>query len=405
MIDQNNKIIFSVIIIIYLILGFISVRNNNIQIDEAESHIPTVRTFYYETFFTALTGDLYKSANTPLPYILNSEIHKLFNRTPDLSGVRLINVIISFITLITFYVLLKRNSISAFPFLFIFLFYPYFIKPSFVFYMAGYGLLFFLCFLIFVEREGYINQILGAVSLSLAVLSQQFYLVLLAPLIIYKLIAFTTIDYKKGLAVVFIWLVSFIPVALLFYLWGGLTHPNYRLWGIEIHVEYLSAILVVLGSVLWPFLIPKLKEIDHRIFFLFLITGLIIAIYIFPAWVKQPTPGGIAGYTFHLLAIISGYNFTIGIIIKTLLILSGLFVVFFIIHGIDGSDLLLKTVFIFFLLGFMLNKLPSERHLLPLLVTAMLLVFKSADKKTAVYLWLPYQILAGLTYFSYLMWG
>lgn len=159
---------------LYLVFGVISIQTGNIHFDESNSHLPALELFTSNDPVTASLSAEYSSASTPLPYIIASLPLKLFNLKPSLSSARLVNIIISFICLIIFIKLVKKADF-LYPAMILF-FYPYFLKPSFAFFMSVYGLFFFLIFIYFILKKNNAGFFLGSLSLSLAILSQQFYL-------------------------------------------------------------------------------------------------------------------------------------------------------------------------------------------------------------------------------------
>ena len=134
---QHRKEII-IILVLYSIFGAVSLITLNAHIDERESHLPTVQNFYDNDILTAIKGDGYKSASTPLPYLIVSIPLKIFKIQPTLFAARSINIIISLITLFLFLRLCDgKNNSLLYPDIII-LFYPYFLKPSFAFFMSIY---------------------------------------------------------------------------------------------------------------------------------------------------------------------------------------------------------------------------------------------------------------------------
>ncbi|MBK6912290.1 MAG: hypothetical protein IPH11_00885 [Ignavibacteriales bacterium] len=128
--NQKFRLEILVIIILYATFGVVSLVTLNAHIDERESHLPTVQSFLDNDLITAINGAGYKSASTPLPYLIVSEPLKILNITPTLFAARLFNILVSLIALFIFIRLCdeKKNRL-IFPALILF-FYPYFLKPS-----------------------------------------------------------------------------------------------------------------------------------------------------------------------------------------------------------------------------------------------------------------------------------
>ena len=300
---------FILIISIYIAFAAISLTRLNPHLDEIDSHLPTTKIFYNNDIISAITSQDYKSASTPLPYIIVSTPLKIFNITPTLFTARLFNILISLITLFIFIRLCdgKKNNLII-PAL-ILLFYPYFIKPSFAFFMSIYGLMFFLLFIYLIEKKTGINIFFSGLSLALAVLCQQFYLIVFVFYIGYRLYKeyFTESGSKSLLSLIY-FLLPFILPLIVFVLWGGLTHRNYRSWGTGFSFVNLTGVLVTLGSVLFPYMIFNIKEIKVRGLITLLFLSVLLVLFAFPVWVNQPTVGGISGLTFNFLDKVNDYS-------------------------------------------------------------------------------------------------
>jgi len=402
---KQNKILLFTICSIYIIFGSVSLIKENPHFDEINSHLPTLNLFYSSNPVDAFQSGDYKSASTPLPYIIASIPYKIFNSVPDIFSARLINLLISLITMFIFIRLCDFKSKNIlYPALILF-FYPYFIKPSFLFFMSIYGLLFFLLFVYFVKKDNRIGYILGGLSLSLAILSQQFYLVLFVFYIGFLLYNFKKYNFnKEKLLDILLFILPFILPIVVFILWDGLTHPNYRYWGTEFNIQNITSVFIILGSALLPFLIFGIERIRklHLVFILSI--SVLLVLFAYPEWVNKPTAGGILGYTFHSLALIGDFSSIISFLLKVSLCLLGLLSLV-ILYNKTGSDKrkLLYFLFITLVIGFTFNKLPSERHLLPLIAVAYLLSFSVIKKDTIYKIWLAFQLIIGSVYFYYIM--
>ena len=392
------------VILIYFLFGFISLQTANIHLDEKESHLPTLNSFFHDGILTTVSTPNYKVANTPLPYIIDTIILKIFSIKPSLYSARLLNMAVSFLTVLILTLLLESKALINF-FIPVFFFYPYFLKPSFAYFMSIYGLFFFLIFIYFSFRKDKTGFFISGLSLSLAVLCQQFYLIVLVfyfPILFYR-------RYKQS-ELRFIWqelllfILPFVLPGILFLIWGGLTHPSYAAWGAAFSLKNLTGVLAVLGSCLFPFLIYKIRDTNLKILTLFFVLSFLLVFFYFPLWVSAPTPGGISGYTFHVLSIINSYSSLVGFIAKAFLVFLGISS-FYIFYKMISEDKirLLYIIFIILAFGFTLNQLPSERHLLPLIVCAYLLVFSGELKPSVLRIWLLLQVITGASYFYSIM--
>lgn len=400
----RKQISIPVLFFVFVLFGFVSLTTKNIHIDELESHIPTVRYFMENSAIDAITGEGYKSASTPLPYILLASVFNLMDISADITSVRTANIIISFLTMLILLFIL-RNEPFSFPSMLIIFFYPYFLKPTFTFHMAMYGLIFFLLFLIYSRKDSFYSTFAAGLCLSLAVSAQQFYLIIVP--FYFFLLGKRFIDLKSDRKTTGIQILSFsLPFLLLipiFLLWGGLTHPSYSSWGISFYPEYTTSVLIVLGGTLAPFLFFHLKVLNTKILIIITSLAVILVIFAYPVWVSQPMIGGISGYSFRTIDIIANYSSVIGFLIKLLLTVLGLYSFVFIYKKRKQINIVLLISFIAFIIGFMINKLPSERHMLPLVITSYLIVFSLLKNKSVYNIWVPLQIILGSIYFYYIM--
>ena len=402
---EKNRAGLLVIFIIYAIFSVVSLVTLNPHLDERESHLPTVKNFYENDIITAIEGGGYKSASTPLPYLIVSVPLKLFNVKPSLFAARSFNIIVSLITLLLFTFLFRgQNKNFIYPVLILF-FYPYFLKPSFAFFMSIYGLMFFLLFIYLTEKKSNGSIFLAGLSLAAAVLSQQFYLVVFAfhsGYLLYK-------EYKPGLTsksvlrLLYFLLPLILPFAV-FLIWGGLVHHAYRAWGAAFSVYGLTGVLVTLGAVLLPYLVFNIREITLQGLMFLLFLSVLLVLFAFPLWVNQPAVGGIPGITFNFLSKINHLSIVLSFILKTFFCFLGMasFIIFYKKVNDDKTGLIF-LLFIALAIGFTINKLPSERHMLPLIATAFLFIFNQVNKKVILKYWLAYQVIIGSVYFYYIM--
>ncbi len=402
---MNKKISFLIIILLYIIFATISLITVNVHLDEKESHLPTLELFSDTDILTAISSPAYKSASTPLPYIIASLSLKMLHLSASLFSARLINIVVSLFSLFIFLKLFGNKELNIiYPSLILF-FYPYFLKPSFLFFMSIYGLFFFMLFIYFVKKDNRRSYILGGLSLSLAILSQQFYLVVFVFYLGFLLYDSTNYKLKKEkLLDALLFILPIILLVVVFILWGGLTHPNYRTWGAEFQIQNLTSVFIILGSTMLPFLIFNVAGIRKSYLVILLPLSVLLVLFAYPEWLNEPKDGVISGYTFQSLALIANFSSISSFFLKVLLCLLGLFSLI-ILHIKTDNDKtrLFYFLFLFLAIGFSFNKLPSERHLLPLVSVAYLIVF-NFEKKIIVYrVWLVFQLIIGSVYFYYIM--
>lgn len=402
---KKYRLEISVIIFVYTIFSAVSLVTLNAHIDERESHLPTVQNFYDNGLLTAINGNGYKSASTPLPYIILTTPLKILNIAPTLFTARLFNILTSLITLFIFIRLYdKKKNGLIFPALILF-FYPYFLKPSFAFFMSIYGLVFFLLFIYLIEKKGDRNIFYAGLSLAAAVLCQQFYLIVFmfyAAYLMYK--EFRLRVSLESVLNVFYFFLPFLLPMIIFLLWDGLVHPSYHAWGTSFGLNSLTGVLVTLGAVLLPYMVFNIKEIKVSGLIILLFVSVLLVVFAFPIWLNQPTEGGISGITFNFISKVNDFSSVLSFILKTSFCFLGMasFIIFF-KKIIDDKSRLLYLLYITLAIGFALNRLPSERHMLPLIVTAYLIIFNQVNKQIILKYWLGYQVIIGSIYFYYIM--
>lgn len=399
-----------------------SIFSQGQEIDEYYFHIPTLKNILENDLYTAIIGEGYQTANTPMPYLVTSMIYKFAHATGIISGendsvrhvARFTNILIGFFLLFLFAKKFVDSSPNKWLPVSIIFFYPYFLKTNFLFYQAIWGLLFFIIYLHCFSRDDLRSWIFSGLSLTAAILCQQFYLVLIPAKPIYKFLRVSLLEKKSlnnnelatiGLkwrdeffksAAHYIFLV--IP-ATLFYFWEGLTHPEFKRFTVSFTPTNVTAIFTIIGITFIPFLFFKLKEkIDIRRWGLFFAVAIIMTIFFTPAWGNNPEFGKISGYVFHSLEFIKNFSPILKIVFQIIFISAGLEILF----RIFSEGKVETRVFAFlFVAGFSFNAVFSERHLLPLIVLIYLSLLKEL-KTNQLFLWNILQTAAGSVYFYYL---
>jgi len=124
-----------------------------------------------------------------------------------------------------------------------------------------------------------------------------------------------------------------------------------------------------------------------------------------PIWVSKPIEGGITGITFNFLAKVNGYSSVFSFVLKVLFCFAGIssFVVFF-RKTEDDKSRFIFLLYVVLAIGFSLNRLPFERHMLPLIVTAYIFVFNQMNKNYILKYWLGYQVIIGCVFLLYNVW-
>ena len=230
----------------------------NISIgDEKDYHLPNAINIYENGLIKGLTGKAYSAANTPLPYIINSNYY-LF--PPSLVSVRIVTLIFSLAIILLIFYWFNRLNYSPSKNLLIslsFLFYPYFIRQSILFHAPIYGLIFIFAFLYKFKDDRSLNKphemFIYGLLLSLSSLSQQFYISFYIALL--AVLVFNKYNIKQ----IIICLLPIILPLLTFVIWGGMTHPNFRAHNIIFDPTHFTATVEVIGLSLILFL-PIFKD-------------------------------------------------------------------------------------------------------------------------------------------------
>lgn len=396
------------------------------KIDEYYNHYPTVKNINLNGFNAITDTNKYLAANTPLPYLISLLPLKIFNLRLSIGYLRLVNIIISFITItIIYFLFIKVNSLYPLEKTLILFFYPYFLKTSFTYYMSIFGLLFYFLFLTYYQDE-IKNYLISGLLIAFSILSQQFYLTLFFGLILIlflqSIYGYTTIK-----DIIFFDL----PIILLFlplvYIWKGVVPANYSFHSVEIDLTKITAMLISIGLITLPFnfFYPnnvKIKSLFNNkyiwLLLAFFIISLILSILFYPSFAEKGGYSKITGITFHLVHVFDNFNNLLGMFIKLLLILSGLLNLYFLIfpNGISWKRTtickelninffhkkllgVLRICIISFLFGFIFNVLMAERHLIPLILSILFYNLIYLSNPTIIRLLLIIYILIGSIYF------
>lgn len=389
---------------LYIIFGYISVQQDKPKIDEYFNHIPILESLYNQSVLSYILGDDYQAANTPLPYVFPLLLGKILHTTPNLFIARVSNFIISFFTIViftfVFFSLLgQKNYLS----ILILLFYPYFLKPSFTFYVSIYGLLFMLAAIYFFQKRDFYSTVTAGLLSSFAILSQQFFLVLPFAYFIYKLLAKDSSTSLKIIVRDFIFysIPLIIPI-LLFIHWGGLTHSNFRFHGISFQLSNLSSLVTIIGATFLPFALWNIEKCSRTILLFSFLAAILLIITASPIFAEKGGAGKITGITFHLINLSQSVFFLFPFILKVFFATLGIITIIFLFSNInsDITKLLFITASLLFF-GFTFNELLAERHLLPLIALLYLLILSKVREKWLLVGWILAQAFIGSYYYYY----
>ncbi len=392
-----------VVLLVYLILGSISLYSGKEKVDESKIHLPVLTGMYEVGFFDYLFSDNYNAANPPLPYIPVLWISRVLSVEPSLYLARIINFIISFITVLIFIRLYYYIKGTIDYGIMIFVFYPYLIKPSFTFYLSVYGTLFLLLSILLIRQKGKEKILASGFSTAAGILSQQFILAFPAAFTLY----YVSIKIKQNVSLkYFQFILFYLPLIVplvLFIIWGGLTQPLWRFHYPTIDITHLTAIFTITGGIFFPYLLSNIKTIKKVPLIVIAAISLILVCYFTPGWSYIGGFQQVTGYTFNFINKVGLISGILAFLIQILLCFSGIYLFYQL--SILSKNHLEKILFfsaVLFLALFFFNTVFSERHLLPMISILFLLCIPKIKNKIILNGWIIFQILFGIIYFYYL---
>lgn len=210
--------------------------------DELNYHYPLAKNITIKTIVDP--GSDYSSAYMPLPYLLGNVLLRLFD---SLLALRILNFIV-FLLAIFFFDRIALSMTKEHKQLTLLAFLnPYLLFSSFVYYMYSWGVLFALLGLYFYLMRR--SKPVADIFLALAVLSQQWMVVVVAAIIIHE--GTLVLERRLSLAQWGIGIARktlfLLPAAAIFISWRGLTHPSFSSHGLHPSFEHLNIVLVNLG--------------------------------------------------------------------------------------------------------------------------------------------------------------
>lgn len=399
---------------IFVLLLFLSLNlNDKMKLDEFYNHIPTLVNLKNYNLLEVLKGEKYRAANGPVPYLINLPFILLSDDKHSLTLAKIITSIFGYLSLIiVFNIFLGKYRLTpelSFLYSLIILFYPYFLKPSFTFYMAIYGLFFYLAsvYLLMYNDESLKNLFLAGVFLGLATLSQQYYLPILGAYFFYFILIdngarILRINSKFIIKLLFVLLPPAILILMILILWKGLVPTHFRFHEIKLDRFNITLILTAIGTFLLPVTMLNLKNYKRYLLRIFLV-ALLLALLNFPKFSIVGGYGLATGLSFNFINIFENKIFFLGLLLKIVFITSGLIVLLEILSNLRHDKLkkLLSLCFIFLFIGYVFNTILAERHLLPLIVISYLLLLPSIKNQKYIVFYSILQILIGSIYYYY----
>lgn len=359
-------------------MGLISLHSLNVRTDERISHLPNLDGFYNDGIKHALSVS-YSAANTPLPYIIIANSCKLFGVKPDLIVARFHGFIFGAAFLFIFSFLIKQYVSNVFLISLSVLFYPYFIKPTFSFYLSIYGLLFFALSYFFLLKRNYFSIAVAGFFCTLAILSQQVYLFLPFWFMFLTFLEYrkNKIDFKRFLNANLLFNLFLIFPIYLFFLWGGLTNEHFRNHSLSFGhniIPNMTGMVVIFGSLYFPLALERIKSIDYKMLISLAVLSLFLCLFFSPIWNNYGGSGQISGYTYKVLDFIRSFSSTLFILIESLLAFSGL-IVLYVIFSDTYINSSFKYLVLFSSISLLLMDIFSERYFLHVIIILLGLVF------------------------------
>jgi len=284
----------------------------------------------------------------------------------------------------------------------IFLFYPYFIKTSFAFYLALYGVFFVLLSIYLVTKETE-QRILGAgFSSAAGILSQQFIVAFIPAYFLFMIINNRSKNDYAGLIKHILFLVPLIIPLILFILWGGLTHPSWRFHDPNIDMTHVTASLVIIGGAFLIFTVDKIKSLHVIPAMIIFLASIILVLLFSPNFGDRGWYGQVTGYTYNFITKLKSISYFLSTLFQIALCFSGLFIFYKLASDIvDSSEKLLYISSIFFIVVYFFDIVYAERHLLPLITLLFLLTIPRIQTKWLLKIWIVFQVIFGSYYFYY----
>lgn len=372
----------------FLLLSLL--RIDQYTLDETVFHYPNLLNFY-ENGWQAMFNHRYSAANTPLPYLIVATIAKFFS--PSLLLARMVTVLISFAGFLLFSKIMEQLYATRYH-AFAFLFFPYFFVNSFVFYAVNYGLFFLALGLwqwIKVERSFRYHQILLAgVWFSLAVLCQQFFLVVPLAMAGYKVTRWMVKPSDQPFVGLLIYcslllLPLMLPLAL-FAKWGGLTHSNFSSHSLSFYPSTIVAILFVTGFYFSPYVILYRHKITVVESIASILSATLLVLFWRPVFSDVQGAGLFTGLVFHIFHAGARLAPVIPLVMMFIFTTGGILTFIRLVQQAksDIEYALLATV-LFMTVAFTSNTQVGERHLVGLMMILLLLVLPKMKNRIGSY--------------------
>jgi hypothetical protein len=262
------------------IFCFISIFIAPTSEDEQFFHVPLAQTISLKQILAADSN--YSSAYMPLPYVIGRMALGIVNA---LIVLRLLNFFVFIILIYFFYLIAKKICQDYLLITLLCILNPYMLSAAFLFLPMNWGLMFVMIglytYFFCVEKQK--NK--AHFFFALAVLSQQWMVGVVFSIFLYELGLASVRKDQMNLIIksLLLKLSCLLPSLCLFFIWRGLTHPNFHSHALQPSFENFDAVLAYLGFVLIIPVLWNFKTILKKanVFLLFLLPLL---------WLSIPQP-------------------------------------------------------------------------------------------------------------------
>lgn len=273
---------FTIYVMIFVVLFscFVSIFLTPTWGDEQRFHYPLAQTISLKQVVAADSN--YSSAYTPLPFFIGKIALLIFD---SLIVLRLLNFIVFIVLIYFFYLIAKKVCKDYLLITLLCLLNPYMLSAAFLYLPRNWGLMFVMIglYIYFFYAEKQKNA--AHLFFALAVLSQQWMVVVVFSIFLYELgVAVTQKERLNFLIKSLVQkLACLLPSMCLFFIWRGLTHPNFRSHALQPNFENFDAVLANLGFVLIIPVLWNFKTILRKVN--------IILLFLLPLlWLAIPKP-------------------------------------------------------------------------------------------------------------------
>ncbi|MFH0736783.1 MAG: hypothetical protein V1773_18280 [bacterium] len=380
---KNIKVFYLLIpLILLLLFCFVSIFITPVWGDEVVYHYPNALNI---SFFNIIeSNSTYSSAYTPLPYVLGGVVCKINNSIVTL---RILNYFIFLLLIYYLYKIAVQLNYNPWLFVLLIISNPYLLRSSFAYYMFNYGLLFsIICIYYYFFSKTKYKLIISHLFLGLAVLSQQWMLIIGFALFVNELTQYfkKILNKKQLINVVLYKLIFLFPASLLFYCWGGLTHPHFQMHGLQPTFEHLNAVLANFGFVGIFIVIYKIKDIlNYK--YIPLIFILPIVWFTIPIHSQVHGPGISTGVASQLSMQIQKYLFIPYQASMALLIVAGIILFVFILSKSESNfTCFIKYTILGFIVAFMSSVLLGASHIFISVPFLLIIFFPELNENKAL---------------------